>query len=68
MAKSITWPESSWAYISLAEDQTEGKMAQEQAGAEDRCSSRASPGMKTKTIFLNTCLILKQINWLINFY
>ena len=45
-----------------AEDQTEGKMAQEQAGAEDRCSSRASPGMKTKTIFVNTCLILKQIN------
>ena len=38
MAKSITWPDSDWACISLAEDQTEGKMSQEQAGAEDRCS------------------------------
>ncbi len=26
MAKSITWPESDWACISLAEDKTEGKM------------------------------------------
>ncbi len=38
MAKSITWPESDWACISLAEDKTEGKMAQEQAGTEDGCS------------------------------
>ena len=38
MTKSITCPESDWACISLAEDQTEGKMSQEQAGAEDRCS------------------------------
>ncbi len=35
MAKSITWPESDWACISLAEDKTEGKMPQEQAGTED---------------------------------
>ena len=35
MAKSITWPESDWACISLAEGQTEGKMPQEQAGTED---------------------------------
>ncbi len=28
MAKSITWPESDWACISLAEDKTEGKMPQ----------------------------------------
>ncbi len=34
MAKSITWPESDWACISLAE----GKMPQEQAGTEDGCS------------------------------
>ena len=39
IAKSITWPESDWANISLAEEQTEGKMAQEQAGTEERCSS-----------------------------
>ncbi len=32
MAKSITWPESDWACISLAKDKTEGKMPQEQAG------------------------------------
>ncbi len=38
MAKSITWPESDWACISLAEDKTEGKMPQEQAGTEDGCS------------------------------
>ncbi len=38
MAKSITWPESDWACISLAEDKTEGKMPQEQAGNEDGCS------------------------------
>ncbi len=37
MAKSITWPESDWACISLAEDKTEGKMPQEQAGTEDDC-------------------------------
>ena len=37
MAKSITWPESDWACISL-EDKTEGKMHQEQAGTEDSCS------------------------------
>ncbi len=36
--KSITWPESDWACISLAEDKTEGKMPQEQAGTEDGCS------------------------------
>ncbi len=49
MAKSITWPESDWACISLAEDKTEGKKPQEQAGTEDGCSrglARASPGMK----------------------
>ncbi len=38
MAKSITWPESDWACISLAEDKTEGKMPQEQAGTETGCS------------------------------
>ncbi len=38
MAKSIAWPESDWACISLAEDKTEGKMPQEQAGTEDGCS------------------------------
>ncbi len=38
MAKSITWPESDWACISLAEDKTEGKMPQEQAGTEEGCS------------------------------
>ncbi len=38
MAKSITWPESDWACISLAKDKTEGKMPQEQAGTEDGCS------------------------------
>ena len=38
MAKSITWPESDWACISLAEDKTEGKMPKEQAGTEDSCS------------------------------
>ncbi len=38
MAKSITWPESDWACISLAEDKTEGKMPQEQAGTEDGSS------------------------------
>ncbi len=38
MAKSITWPQSDWACISLAEDKTEGKMPQEQAGTEDGCS------------------------------
>ena len=38
MAKTITWPESDWACISLAEDKTEGKMPQEQAGTEDSCS------------------------------
>ncbi len=32
------WPESDWACISLAEDKTEGKMPQEQAGTEDGCS------------------------------
>ena len=37
-AKSITWPESDWALISLAEDKTEGKMPQEQAGTEYSCS------------------------------
>ncbi len=37
MAKSITWPESDWACISLAKDKTEGKMPQEQAGTEDGC-------------------------------
>ncbi len=37
-AKSITWSESDWACISLAEDKTEGKMPQEQAGTEDGCS------------------------------
>lgn len=36
MAKSITWPESDWACVSLAEDKTEGKMPQEQT--EDNCS------------------------------
>ena len=38
MAESITWPESDWACISLAEDKSEGKMPQEQAGTEDSCS------------------------------
>ena len=38
MAKSITWPESDWACISLAGDKTEGKMPQEQAGTEYSCS------------------------------
>ena len=38
MAKSITWLEFDWACISLAEDKTEGKMPQEQAGTEDSCS------------------------------
>ena len=38
MAKSITWPESDWTCISLAEDKTEGKMPKEQAGTEDSCS------------------------------
>ena len=27
-----------WAYISLAEDKTEGKLPNEQAGTEDSCS------------------------------
>ncbi len=38
MAKSITWPESDWACISLAKDKIEGKMPQEQAGTKDGCS------------------------------
>ena len=52
MAKSITWPESDWACISLAEDKTEGKMPQEQAGTEDSCSRglaehhQSCPGLK----------------------
>ncbi len=56
MAKSITWPESDWACISLAEDKTEGKMPQKQAGTEDGCSrrpGRASPGMKTQRLVMS---------------
>lgn len=35
---AIAWPKSDWVTISLAEDQIEGKLPQEQAGPEDICS------------------------------